>query len=304
MTTPLRSLSGLLDFESAARWSSFKLAAKELHKTPAAVSQQIKGLEQQLGFELFQRHPRNVTLTEKGESLAATLRRNLAQLNQKVEALRVGEEEDVLRISVPHSLSMKWLVPRLAKFSGLYPEVDVRIDNTDRNVDLNTEPYDLALRVTSRTPAANAILLGQENMIAVYSPALEEVPGETLTVDALQRQPLLYQDSPELWLQWLQENRALQGEHNFARGFSHSGVLVQAAVAGQGIALVPYLIAVEDLNQGNLKELAGKPLYSSCRYLALPSAQSVMGGNLRLFVDWLREEFSAVEQQRVAVAST
>ena len=301
MTKPLRSLSGLLDFESAARWSSFKLAAKELHKTPAAVSQQIKGLEQQLGFDLFVRHPRNVALTEKGQVLAGTLRRNLNELNEKVATLRAGTEEHVLRLSVPHSLSMKWLVPKLAGFTSLHPHIDVRVDSSDSSQDIDSDAFDLALRITDATVAASAVLLGQEDLVPVYSPALEVENGEPLTLASLHRFPLLYQETPESWLQWLQLNKAVGGEHNFHREFSHSGILVQAAVAGQGVGLAPYVIALEDLNQGVLKLLPGKPLFTRCHYYAIPFMRAAGDENVRLFCDWLREEFREIERLRVEV---
>jgi LysR family glycine cleavage system transcriptional activator len=106
---PLRSLSGLLDFEAAARWGSFKLAARELHKTPAAVSLQVKQLEESLGFALFVRHPRHIALTAKGQELAIAVARILGELRAKVAALQRGDEEAVLRISTTHSFAIKWL---------------------------------------------------------------------------------------------------------------------------------------------------------------------------------------------------
>ena len=98
----LRSLSGLIDFECAARWGSFKLAAQELHKTPAAISQQVKHLEQSVGFALFVRHPRHITLTEKGQELAISVGRMLGELRAKIGALQGGDEEAILRISTTH----------------------------------------------------------------------------------------------------------------------------------------------------------------------------------------------------------
>src|SRR3954468_10401053 len=103
MSKPLRSLSGLIDFDCAARWGSFKLAARELHKTPAAVSLQVKHLEESVGFALFVRHPRHIALTDKGQELAFSVARMLADLRAKVGALQGGDEEAVLRISTTHS---------------------------------------------------------------------------------------------------------------------------------------------------------------------------------------------------------
>ena len=103
---PLRSLSGLIDFDCAARWGSFKLAARELHKTPAAVSLQVKQLEEAVGFALFVRHPRHIALTAKGQELAIAVARMLADLGAKVAALQRGSDEAVLRISTTHSFAI------------------------------------------------------------------------------------------------------------------------------------------------------------------------------------------------------
>ncbi|MCZ6502093.1 MAG: LysR substrate-binding domain-containing protein [Gammaproteobacteria bacterium] len=298
MSKPLRSLSGLIEFESAARWNSFKLAAKELHRTPAAVSQQIKKLEAQLGFELFLRLPRQVKLTEKGGALALAVARTLIELNETIDDLRRGHEEEIVRISIPHSLSMKWLVPRLASFSALYPDIDLRLEATDRRVDVDTEPVDLAIRITGQTLSADSLVLGKEDFVVVYSPRLKPA-GQPLELDDLQRFPLIYQQTPEQWLQWMQQNRVLQGRHNFERSFSHSGMLVQAAVAAQGIALVPYVIAHEDLQQGSLKQLPGTPLASSCRYCVLMARERANAGRVSAFCEWLQEEFVEMERDRV-----
>ncbi len=136
----------MIDFDSAARWSSFKLAAQELHKTAAAVSQQIKQLEQELGFALFIRYPRRIALTEKGEELAVTVARTLADLRAKVAGLRDGDEERILRISTTHSFAIKCLVPRMGGFTRLYPELDVRLDVGDHKVNLDDDSTDVAIR--------------------------------------------------------------------------------------------------------------------------------------------------------------
>ena len=288
MKHALRNLSGFIDFECAARWNSFKLAAKELHKTPAAVSQQIKLLEQQLGFALFVRLPRRVALTDKGEALAATVSRCLGELGETVESLRTGGGENIVRITVPHSLSLKWLVPRLSDFSRQHPAIDLRIDSSDEYVDVEAGACDLALRITRHT--SDALVLGRETFVAVYSPVLQR-RGRALDMGSLNRLPLLYQASPQDWLKWLQLNKALTGKHNFHRSFSHSGILVQAAVAGQGIALTPYLIAHEDLQQGRLVQLAATPLPTDCYYCALSAPGRPNATSIGVFRDWLQAQF-------------
>ncbi|MYM89227.1 LysR family transcriptional regulator [Rugamonas sp. FT82W] len=255
MTKPLRSLSGLIDFDCAARWGSFKLAAQELHKTPAAISLQVKQLEAAVGFELFTRHPRHIALTDKGQELAATVARMLGELRAKVTALQDGDEEKILRISTTHSLAIKWLVPRIHRFTKLYPELDIRIDSSDRLADMEDGSTDAALRFHA-IEDGDPDLLFRERLVAVYSPSLLAPGQQALTLADLQRFPLLHEQSNEEWIQLLRENHILKGKYDFSRSYSNFAVLAQAALAGQGISLVSYAIAYEDLRTGALKMLA------------------------------------------------
>lgn len=290
----LRNLSPFLDFEAAARWNSFKLAAKELNKTAAAVSQQIKSLEQQLGFALFERHPRHICLTAKGRELAATTQRALADLNQKVAALREGPEENVLRLTAPHSLAMKWLIPEFPEFTRRYPGIDLRFDISDDLVDMSSGAADIALRICEQSQWGDSLLLAEEMLIAVYSPKLRTPP---LHSDELDSVPLLYQESPEQWIQWLSQNRAIDGQHHFAQNFSHSGVLVQSAVAGHGVALVPYIIARDDLEMGLLQEVEGKPLFTHCGIYLLSNQALAEDEKVQAFTGWIQPLFEELQRE-------
>jgi LysR family glycine cleavage system transcriptional activator len=299
---PLRSLSGLIDFECSARWGSFKLAARELHKTPAAVSQQVKHLEESVGFPLFVRHPRHIALTEKGQELAIATARTLADLRAKVAALQRGDEEAVLRISTTHSFAIKWLVPRMHRFTRLYPELDIRIDSNDSPVDLEADSTDVAIRygpVQEGDPA----MLFRERLVPVYSPELLEQGQAELTLADLPRFRLLVEKSPENWLQLLNENKALKGKYDFSRGYSHWGVLAQAAVAGQGIALVPYGIACQDISSGALRQIACKtaPFHSGYRFLVNPHKEGMT--KVQRFRAWIVQEMEEMRRGFDAAAA-
>ncbi len=292
---PLRSLSGLLDFECAARWGSFKLAAQELHKTPAAISQQVKHLEETVGFALFIRHPRHITLTEKGQELSISVGRMLGELRAKVAALQSGDEESVLRISTTHSFAIKWLVPRMHRFTKLYPELDIRLDSNDAPVNLDDDSTDVAVRygvVNDGDPD----MLFRERLIAVYSPELL-APGQSeLTLADLPNFPLLYEKTPESWLKLLNENKALKGKYDFSRGYTHWGVLAQAAVAGQGIALVAYGIAFQDILKGSLRKLncRSAPFGSGYRFLVNPRKQNMP--KVQRFRSWMEAEMQEMQK--------
>jgi LysR family glycine cleavage system transcriptional activator len=298
---PLRSLSGLIDFECAARWGSFKLAARELHKTPAAVSQQVRHLEESVGFALFVRHPRHIALTEKGQELAIATGRTLADLRAKVAALQRGDEEAVLRISTTHSFAIKWLVPRMHRFTRQYPELDIRIDSNDSPVDLDADSTDVAVRYGPVQDGDPAVLF-RERLVPVYSPELLQDGQGELTLADLPRFRLLVERSPENWLQLLNENKALKGKYDFSRGYSHWGVLAQAAVAGQGIALVPYGIACQDIGSGALRQIACKtaPFHSGYRFLVNPYKEGMT--KVQRFRAWMVSEME--EMRRTFEASS
>ena len=291
----LRSLSGLLDFECAARWGSFKLAAQELHKTPAAISQQVKHLEEMVGFALFIRHPRHVTVTEKGQELAISVGRMLGELRAKIGALQSGDEESVLRISTTHSFAIKWLVPRMHRFTKLYPELDIRLDSNDAPVNLDDDSTDVAVRY-GPVNEGDPDMLFRERLIAVYSPELL-APGQAeLTLADLPDFPLLYEKTPESWLKLLNENKALKGKYDFSRGYTHWGVLAQAAVAGQGIALVAYGIAFQDILKGSLRKLncRSAPFGSGYRFLVNPSKQNMP--KVQRFRSWMEAEMGDMQK--------
>jgi LysR family glycine cleavage system transcriptional activator len=292
---PLRSLSGLIDFDCAARWGSFKLAASELHKTPAAVSQQVKHLEESVGFPLFVRHPRHIALTEKGQELAIATARMLADLRAKVAALQRGDEEAVLRISTTHSFAIKWLVPRMHRFTKQYPELDIRIDSNDSPVDLEADSTDVAIRY-GQVDDGDPGMLFRERLVPVYSPELLDEGQAELTLADLPRYKLLIEKSPENWLQLLKENKALKGKYDFSRGYSHWGVLAQAAVAGQGVALVPYGIAFEDIRSGALRQVRCKTVHFHSGYRFLVNPHKVGMTKVQRFRAWMTEEMDEMRQ--------
>lgn len=304
MDKPLRSLSGLIDFDCAARWGSFKLAAQELHKTPAAVSQQVRQLEETIGMELFIRHPRHVELTEKGHELASTVARMLADLRAKIGALQGGSEERVLRISTTHSFSIKWLVPRMHRFTKLYPELDIRLDSNDKQVNLDDDAVDVAIRYGPITEGDPSVLF-RERLIAVYSPELL-APGQTeITLADLPQYPLLYEVSTESWMQLLKQNKALKkARYNFSRGYSHWGVLTQAAVAGQGVALVAYGIACEDIQKGMLRQIRCQGVATSKGYRFLVNPSKAAMPKIHQFRAWMADEIEVMRRSLDEVHAT
>jgi len=285
----LRNLAGLIDFESAARWGSFRLAAQELHKTPAAVSQQIKNLEQALGFPLFARYARRVVLTTQGKVFAHAVGRALADLNGSLAALQAQDDEHTLRVSSTHSFSIKWLAPRLPRFTAHHPTIDLRIESSDRMAEMRDGSCDVAIRYGRYQPSEKADCLGRESLVVVFSPSLCDA---TIPLASLVRYPLLYEDNPALWLQLLSAQGVAHRHFDFSARLSHSGLLVQAAVAGQGVALVPHAIAYEDLSHGRLLRANCPPIASEYGYWLLGAPAKADSPKVMQFKAWLHAEFA------------
>lgn len=298
MVQPLASLSGLLDFEAAARHGGFRSAAAELHKTPAALSQQIKLLEQSLGLALFVRHPRHVAITPAGRELAVSVTRMLGELREQVLALRQTQDPHTVRVSGTHSLTMKFLVPRLHRFTAKHPAIDVRVQASDQLADLDGGGCDIALRYQALDSMDEPPLYAEQQVV-VYSPALAPKP---VALAELLRQPLLHEEGGlDAWQRLLaREGLAARRHLDFSRSYSHGGLLVQAAVAGLGVGLVPFALATEDLAQGRLVRAACAPLASAYGYRLLRSAARVEATAVDAFEAWMRAEFGALTPARPA----
>ena len=140
----LPSLNGLRVFEVVTRHLNFRLAAEELGVTQGAVAQQVRGLEAELGLKLFERHPRTLALTEAGRSYVANIRRAFELISDATEMLR--PEPLHLTISVTPTFASKWLIPRLPDFTTSHPDLDLRIEASDRISNFQTDAVDLAVR--------------------------------------------------------------------------------------------------------------------------------------------------------------
>ncbi|WP_417623741.1 transcriptional regulator GcvA [Paremcibacter congregatus] len=249
----LPPLAGFKAFEAAARFQSFTKAAEELNVTQAAVSQQIKQLEYYLGFDLFSRRPRQIALTEKGAALAHTVREALEDIGEKIARLQSNAHEETLRITVVPSFAMLWLIPRIADFSACHPNIDLRIDTSEEYIDLAKDGYDLAIRITNvPNPNLDCQLLSKGLAVPVYSPKLLKDGKAWLGYDDLRCFTLLHRRDTELWRQWLRHQGLLSENCNFGSSYNRAGPLVAAAIAGQGVAMVPAMLASFEIKQGNL----------------------------------------------------
>ena len=261
MARRLPPLNALRAFEAAGRHLSFTKAAAELHVTPAAVSHQVKALEDTLGVKLFRRLTRGLLLTDAGQALLPGLGKGFDGLAAAVEGLSGLEDGGVLTVSVLQSLAAKWLVPRLDRFHDAHPDIDLRVSSATRLVDFARDDVDLAIRYgLGRWPGLRADLLRTEELFPVCSPALLEGPHPLKQPDDLRHHTLLHDESwkvvfigafPE-WSAWLEAAGVGDIDATHGPGMSPSAMVIQAALDGQGVALGRSVLVEADLADGRL----------------------------------------------------
>ncbi|WP_193368510.1 transcriptional regulator GcvA [Pelagibius marinus] len=299
MARPLPPLNALKAFESAARHLSFTRAAAELNVTPAAVSHQVKALEELLQVPLFRRLPRALRLTDAGQAALPMLSQGFDKLAQGVEQMHAHSESAVLTISVSPSFGAMWLVPRLERFRSRHPEIEIRIDGTDRRVDVVRGDADVALRYGPGGYEGVRVdrLFGQVNT-PVCSPALLRGAHPLRRPDDLRHHTLLHvdwKDAEASWRMWL----LAAGLHDIdpTRGphFSMESMAVQTALDGHGVALIGDRLVADDLAAGRLVRPFDPSLSTplTFSYYLLSACDGAGAPKVAAFRDWLLEEVRA-----------
>jgi LysR family glycine cleavage system transcriptional activator len=299
MARPLPPLNALRAFESAGRHLSFTKAAAELNVTPAAISHQVKALEELLEVPLFRRLTRALRLTDAGQAALPTLSQGFDKLAQGVEQMRAHCESGVLTISVSPSFGAMWLVPRLEHFRRRHPDIEIRIDGTDRLVDLARDDADVALRLGPGGYSGVRVdrLFSQVNT-PVCSPALLSGEHPLGQPDDLRHHTLLHvewKDAEASWRMWL----LAAGLHDIdpTRGprFTMENMAVQAALDGQGVALIGDILVADDLAAGRLVRPFDPSLSTPLKFsfYLLSAKDSAEQPKIVAFRDWLLEEARA-----------
>lgn len=248
----LPPLNALRAFEAAGRHLNFRLAAEEIGVTQGAVAQQVRGLEARLGVTLFDRRPRGLALTDAGRAYLAPIRRAFALIEAATADL--APRRSVLTISVPPSFAPKWLVPRLGRFTAQNPDVEVRVEASDRLANFQSDGIDIAVRQGRPPfgPGLRSDLLFPATYFAVCSPELRDGQAPLRQPSDLARHVLLH-DTHGLWPLYLERlfpddpPPGLRGMN-----FSQTSLSIDAALAGQGVALACAPLVEADLAAGRL----------------------------------------------------
>ncbi|MEO8754523.1 MAG: LysR substrate-binding domain-containing protein [Casimicrobiaceae bacterium] len=291
----LPSLDFLRGFEAAGRRLSFTLAADELFVTQSALSRQVKALEDALGVDLFVRRHRTLTLTPAGAAFHRTVTEKLRELAAAADVARAGERGPGLTVSTTVSFAALWLIPRLPTFRAAHPAVEVYVSADDRLTDLARGDVDVAVRYLADTGAPPAaVRLFGERLLPVASPALVTRGPLLAQPGDLARHVLIHLDDPGgvmpwlNWPAWLTSNGQPDLKPVGTMRFSLYDQVIQATVAGQGVALGRIPLIAELLHDGRLVAPFPKRYDSPRGYFVVVAPQAVDRPEAAAFVQWLR----------------
>ncbi len=288
----LPPLNALRAFEAAARHLSFTLAADELHVTQAAVSHQVKALEERLGVKLFRRLPRGLVLTEQGQALLPELRGAFDRIEQAMNKLSLLGNEGPLTVSLMTTFALTWLVPRLHRFQARHPTIDVRMLTTNRMADFVREDIDLAIRY-SRDPRQPG-LRGDKLFNDLLTPLCGVAYRERLRSPAdLLRVPLIDTTGDPDWLTWLAAAGVRQPPRTPPMIFDSTKIAVDAAMEGAGVAIgAPFLFRTE-LASGRLFQPFELVVPNGKAFWIVGPESTAEQPKLKAFRDWMLEEAKA-----------
>lgn len=287
-------------FEAVARHLNFRAASEELALTQSAVSRQIQSLETDVGVSLFLRHTRAVELTSAGAQLLRALVPSLERIDSAVRMIRQSAGRKSVTISTWASFASMWLIPRLEAFQSENPDIDIRIDATDVSVDLETTDVDLALRyaVPGQVPKQAQRLFG-EQLTPVVSPWLLQSGPRLESAQDLARFALIEASDAHRtqhmewlsWQRWFDAQKLTRFEPKRWLYFNYAHQIAQAALTGQGVALVRTPLIAESLASGALVEpFAQLRLDSPLAYWLIVGPRNAARPEVLAFCDWLQAQ--------------
>jgi LysR family glycine cleavage system transcriptional activator len=277
-------------FDVAARNLNLTAAAEEMNVTHAAVSRQVKQLEQRLGVQLFERLPRGLKLTVHGALLAEGTREAFDRLASAIEDVSAPAVRRKLTISTFSSLATRWLMPRVQAFSELFPDTDLRVSTSARLVDFAREDVDIALRFGGgQYPGLHVRPMFKPKEIVVASPALlKRSPIKTFA--DLKAHTLLHDDSHQTWTRWLDAvgAKGVNPRRGVICGDRNS--MLAAAIEGGGVAITSEVFAAGDLQSGRLVKVFENEVNANFGIYAVCLPRRLNDPLISGTMDWLVRE--------------
>ena len=287
----------LLAFEAAARLGSFARAAEALNVSQSAISHRVRELEAQLSTGLFLRVSDGLALTDAGHRYLPHVRQAIAHLRAGAEVLGSARTDTSLTVSVSPNFASKWLVPRLGRFIEAHPDIDLRVSAALAHVDLGTDDVDVAVRHGDGDWGhLDVTRLCVESLFPVCSPAL--VDGRRLPWGPaeLTRLPLLHDRARDDWRHWLGLFDVHHGQLHRGPVYSDASLAIDAAVAGQGVALARSALVALDLAGGRLVRPCVESVPARFAYWIVCTQPAASLPKIARFREWLLEQTAADAQ--------
>lgn len=292
-------LRSLRTFAAAARHLHFTRAAEELSVTTAAISHQVRELESQLGVALFERRGKTLRLSAEGDIMRQATEKAIAALEGGIERLRARRSGDQVRVSASPSMAARWLVPRLERFLARHPQADIRVDVSYTETDFAQEATDLSIRYGApQGVQAQVDRLFVASVFPVCSPRLLGAHWPLRQPQDLLQFKLIHVDWPDAkgqwpsWQSWMQAAQVPYVGEQPGLHFQQTSLAIDAAIAGQGIALGEASMVQDDLASGRLiKPLQTElPVQAAWAYYLLTNQTTQDQPLVRAFRLWLLEE--------------
>lgn len=285
-------LLGLRAFEATARHQSVSNAAAELCVTPGAVSQQVKLLEEVVGVPLLRRKGRSVELTDAGQVLRPALTQAFQTIELTLNAIARGPRHDTLKLCLLPTLAEKWLVPRLSRFHGAHPELDIQLMTSFREIRFEAEDVDMASFMGKEQPPGLAGLrLFDDAFQPVCSPAFLRDTCRLATPADLSKATLLYSvRRMDDWPRWLQLAGLPKLKPKRSLSFENSSLAIQGATDGLGVAIVQRAYTAELLKVGTLVAPFDLVACSENGYYLVWSTARAATPAFRAFLRWIQQE--------------
>lgn len=299
LRTLLPSASNLIVFEAAGRHGNFTRAAQELAMTQAAVSYAIRALETQMGVTLFRRQHRAVVLTEAGQRFHADVTLGLSHIRKSAEDLRARAKEAHVTLAASTAFASLWMLPRLSKLREDLPEIDLRIQTSDRDLDLENEPVPLGIRGghPDAWPAYHTAPIAPEVICAVASPLYLDRFGVPESVAHLTRHRLIHLEEPFRraadWAAWFASAGINAATANRGLAINDYVLVIQAAMEGQGIALGWDHLIRRTVRSGLLARVTGHALVTGDAFYVIWPKSRALSAHAAMVRDWLLEEGQA-----------
>jgi len=252
MPRKLPPLNALRAFEAAGRHASFSRAAAELNVSHAAISRHVRGLEQRLGIQLFKTVARGVELTERGADYLSSITPAFDAIALATDELAPNRDE-LLSISCEPTFAVKWLMPRLGLFREQCPGIEIKLEASSHLADLGRYECDVAIRYGSGLwSGVNSELISESPCYPVGAPDLKADGGTIREPWEIVEFNLLHEDNGALWRRWFEEAGIGNTTPSVVQGGLSTVLAIEAALAGQGLALISEDLAAKDLESGRL----------------------------------------------------